>query len=112
MAKICTASPGNILSAAERELGAFLLAVENRADLGDTTRVAEIWIEAFESQDWPDNNFDTFFRKVTIRAACDLARDVRTAEEAIFMNESVETAAREHKIVRTGENPLVLGTVD
>ena len=93
MAKICTASPGNILNTAERELGAFLLAVENRADLGDSTRVAEIWIQAFESQNWPDNNFDAFFRKVTIRAACDLARDARTTKETRFMNELLETAA-------------------
>jgi hypothetical protein len=58
---------------AQRELTAFLRASVDVVGTSGIRRASDVWIEAMQGLDCPDNEFKKFFRKVTICAAGQLA---------------------------------------
>jgi hypothetical protein len=67
-----------IFDEAERELAAFLCAITDVVGRNGLTRASEFWIQVMENLDWPDENFEKFFRVVSIRAAAQLAENFRS----------------------------------
>lgn len=65
----------SILNEAERELAAFLCAATSVVGLSGLPRASDFWIHVMEGLDWPDENFEKFFRGVTIRAVAQLLED-------------------------------------
>ncbi len=63
----------NIFDEAEHELAAFLHAASDVVGAGELMRAGEIWMQAMKDLDCPVSNFDKFFRRVTLRAAAQLA---------------------------------------
>jgi hypothetical protein len=63
-----------LLASAERELSAFVAAVNELFDAEQGQTAAQNWIEELERTDWPSKASVTDWRKVTIAAATRLAR--------------------------------------
>lgn len=62
----------DVVSLAERELAAFLRATSGVGDQSGFSRASDIWLHTMESFAWPHENFERFFRSVTVRAAAQL----------------------------------------
>jgi len=60
--------PQRIKKQAECEMAAFLKATADLVDDRGLLRAGEAWIRAMESLEWPNKNYDKFFRRVTILA--------------------------------------------
>jgi hypothetical protein len=58
-----------LLASAERELSAFVGAVNRLFDAEQGRKAAKIWIEELERTDWPSGTSVIDWRKVTIAAA-------------------------------------------
>jgi hypothetical protein len=71
----CNIAP---IASAERELGAFLCAVQRQFGPQVTGRAGIYWIEALEAIDRPSRNLISL-RRITILAASRLARDSERA---------------------------------
>src|SRR5580704_1161519 len=65
-------STAQLLASAERELCAFVTAVNQLFDAEQGQKAAENWIEELERTDWPMGASVIDWRKVTIRAAARL----------------------------------------
>jgi hypothetical protein len=63
--------------AAERELSAFVGAVNDLFDAEQARQAAESWMEELVSMDWPGEDPATDWRRVTIAAATRLASRVK-----------------------------------
>jgi hypothetical protein len=66
-----------LLATAERELSAFIVAVNKLFGAEAARHAAEDWIEEFAWTDWPCENPLTDCRRVTIVAATGLANRVK-----------------------------------
>jgi hypothetical protein len=64
-----------LLAAAEREMCAFLRAVNSTFDRSALQRAADLWIAAFETLDDEEIERDQDFHRITIRAAAALAAE-------------------------------------
>lgn len=64
-----------LAKAAEKELGAFLVAVEKMFGREEVDRAASFWIQHFEAAHCLDSDLQKAFRKVTIQTAAQLATD-------------------------------------
>jgi len=53
---------------AECEMAAFLKATTDLVGDRGLLRAGDAWIRAMESLEWPNQNYDKFFRRVTILA--------------------------------------------
>jgi hypothetical protein len=60
--------PQRIKKQAECEMAAFLKATVDLVGHRGLSRAGEAWIRAMESLEWPNKNYDKFFRRVTILA--------------------------------------------
>ena len=60
--------PQRIKKQAECEMAAFLKATADLVGHRCLLRAGEAWIRAMESLEWPSQNYDKFFRRVTILA--------------------------------------------
>jgi hypothetical protein len=67
-------SMAQLLASAERELSAFVTAVNQLFDAEQGRKAAKNWIEELERTDWPSGASVIDWRKVTIAAAARLAR--------------------------------------
>ena len=63
-----------LLASAERELSAFVAAVDQSFDAEQGRRAANLWIEELGRTDWPSGAPDIDWRKITIAAAAKLVR--------------------------------------
>jgi hypothetical protein len=63
-----------LLASAERELSAFVTAVNQLFDAEQEGEAAKSWIEELERMDWPCGASVIDWRKVTIAAAARLVR--------------------------------------
>ena len=63
-----------LLASAERELSAFVTAVNQLFDAKQGRKAAKNWIEELERTDWPSGASAIDWRKVTIAAAARLVR--------------------------------------
>lgn len=85
----------SIFNAAEHELASFLCAVTSVIGFNALSRACDLWIQIMKSSDWPANeNFEKFFRNVTIRAASQLEDSSRAARELGPMNLRVSLTSR------------------
>jgi hypothetical protein len=53
---------------AEREMAAFVKAMTDVVGQSGLRRAGEVWLHAVETLDWPDENHDRFFRRISILA--------------------------------------------
>ena len=60
--------PQRIKKQAEWEMAAFLKATADLVGHRGLLRAGDDWIRAMESLEWPNHNYDKFFRRVTILA--------------------------------------------
>jgi hypothetical protein len=67
-------SMAQLLASAERELSAFVAAVNQLFDAEQGRKAAKNWIEELERTDWPSGASVIDWRKVTIAAAARLVR--------------------------------------
>ena len=67
-------SMAQLLASAERELSAFITAVNELFGAEKARQAAENWIEELERTDWPSEAPVIDWRRVTIAAAARLAR--------------------------------------
>jgi hypothetical protein len=67
-------SMAQLLASAERELSAFVTAVNQLFDAEQGRKAAKDWIEELERADWLNGASVIDWRKVTIAAAARLAR--------------------------------------
>ena len=67
-------SMAQVLASAERELSAFVTAVNQLFDAEQGREAAKNWIEELERTDWPSGVWVIDWRKVTIAAAARLVR--------------------------------------
>jgi hypothetical protein len=67
-------SMAQLLASAERELSAFVAAVDQLFDAEQERMAAKNWIEELERTDWPSGASVIDWRKVTIAAAARLVR--------------------------------------
>lgn len=67
-------SMAQLLASAEREMSAFVIAVNQLFDAEQGLKAANNWIEELERSDWPSEASVIDWRKVTIAAAARLAR--------------------------------------
>jgi hypothetical protein len=67
-------SMAQLLASAERELSAFVTAVNPLFDTEQGRKAAKIWIEELARTDWPIGKSRIDWRKVTIAAAASLVR--------------------------------------
>ena len=67
-------SMAQLLASAERELSAFVTAVNQLVDAEQGRKAAKNWIEELERTDWPSGASVIDWRKVTIAAAARLVR--------------------------------------
>ena len=65
-----------ILASAERELSAFVTAVNQLFDAEQGREAAKNWIEELERTDWPSGALVIDWRKVTIAAASLVRRGI------------------------------------
>ncbi len=63
---------------AERELAAFLRAISEMPDQNNMPRASDAWLQTMESLDCPVENYELFFRRVTIRTISQLIADHRS----------------------------------
>ena len=63
-----------LLASAEREVSAFVTAVNQLLGAKQGRKAANNWIEELERMDWPSGASVTDWRKVTIAAAARLVR--------------------------------------
>jgi hypothetical protein len=63
-----------LLASAERELSAFVTAVNQLFDAEQGRKAAKDWLEELERTDWPSGASVIDWRKVTIAAAAGLVR--------------------------------------
>jgi hypothetical protein len=63
---------------AEHELVAFLLATRKLAGNGGLVRAVEAWLHAMNCLDWPAEDHEKFFRRVSILAISELVSDSKT----------------------------------
>ena len=63
-----------LLASAERELSAFVTAVNQLFDAEQGRKATKIWIEELERTDWPSGASAIDWREVTIAAAARLVR--------------------------------------
>ncbi|HEX4229470.1 MAG TPA: hypothetical protein VHZ07_12435 [Bryobacteraceae bacterium] len=73
--KQCDSSFAQVAKAAERELGAFLFAVEQMFGIEEVQRAADLWIKGIERADTITTDTEKSLRQITIQAAYQLARD-------------------------------------
>jgi hypothetical protein len=67
-------SMAQLLASAERELSAFVTAVNQLFDAEQGRKAAKSWIEQLERTDWPNGASAIDWREVTIAAAARLVR--------------------------------------
>jgi hypothetical protein len=67
-------SMAQLLASAERELSAFVGAVNQLFDAEQGRKAAKSWIEELELTDWPSGAFTIDWLKVTIAAAARFVR--------------------------------------
>ena len=67
-------SMAQLLASAERELSAFVAAVNQSFDAEQGRKAANHWIEELERTDWPSEASVIDWRKITIAAAARLVR--------------------------------------
>jgi hypothetical protein len=67
-------SMAQLLASAERELSAFVTAVNQLFDAEQGRKATKTWIEELERTDWPSGASAIDWRKVTIAAAARLVR--------------------------------------
>jgi hypothetical protein len=60
--------PQHIKKQAECEMAAFLKATADLVGHRGLLRAGDAWIRAMESIEWPSQNYEKFFRRVTILA--------------------------------------------
>lgn len=77
MAAACYVSSASIMTYAERELAAFRRAVIDVIGDESLECASDIWIRALETLDCLDEDFEKFFRNVTIQTASQLTRCIR-----------------------------------
>jgi hypothetical protein len=65
-----------LIASAERELSAFITAVDNLFGTEQARQAAEDWMEELEQKDFPSGAPVIHWRPVTIAAACRLASRV------------------------------------
>jgi hypothetical protein len=65
-------SMAQLVASAERELSAFLSAVDQVFDAGEGRRAAKNWLKELELMNWPGRASAIDWRKVTIAAAARL----------------------------------------
>ena len=68
----CAQSMARLLASAERELSAFLAAVNELFDAELARQAADNWMEELEQTDWPSDAPAIDWRRVTIAAAARL----------------------------------------
>ena len=66
------ASSVSIITQAENELAAFRQAAIDVVGQGSLAHATDIWIRTLESLDCPEEDFEKFFRSVTVRTAAQL----------------------------------------
>ena len=69
-------SLAQMMSTAERELGAFLLAVSETAGTERAKEAGALWIQMLEEADRIDDNPQHVFRQTTIKVLAELSMDV------------------------------------
>lgn len=69
MAATCYVSSESIMTYAQRELAAFRRAVIDVAGAESLECASDIWIRTLESLDCLDEDFEKFFRNVTMQTA-------------------------------------------
>jgi len=69
-------SLAQMMSTAERELGAFLLAVSETAGTERAKEAGALWIQMLEEADRIDDNPQHVFRQTTIKALAELSADM------------------------------------
>jgi hypothetical protein len=85
----------SIFSDAEHELAAFLCAVTTVIGFNALARASDLWLQVMKNSDWPANeNFEKFFRSVTIRAAAQLEESAGAARETEPLDLRVNVTAR------------------
>jgi hypothetical protein len=77
MAATCYVSSASIMTYAEWELAAFRRAVIDAVGDESLECASDLWIRTFESLDCLDEDFEKFFRNVTIQTASQLTRCIR-----------------------------------
>lgn len=71
----------DIMVAAEQELGAFLVAVEETSGAENLTKASEMWLQMLgvrmcEAAEEIEDNLERFFRRTTLCAAAQLAKEL------------------------------------
>jgi hypothetical protein len=85
----------SVFNDAERELAAFLCAVTSVIGFNALARASDLWLQVMNSSDWPAHeNFEKFFRSVTIRAAAQLEKSAGTAHNLEPLDVRVNVTAR------------------
>ena len=81
--------PQRIKKQAECEMAAFLKATADLVGHRGLLRAGDAWIRAMESLEWPNQNYDKFFRRVTILAISRLLAnpDAQTHERKRSLNQ-------------------------
>jgi hypothetical protein len=81
--------PQRIKKQAECEMAAFLKATGDLVGHRGLLRAGDGWIRAMESLEWPNQNYDKFFRRVTILAISRLLAnpDAHTHERKRSLNQ-------------------------
>lgn len=72
------ASSASIMNHAEQELAAFRRAAIDTVGQGSLAHATDIWIRTLESLDCPEEDFEKFFRSVTVRTAAQLTLSTLT----------------------------------
>lgn len=70
-------SSASLVNYAEHELAAFRRAAIDIVGRGSLAYATDIWIRTLESLDCPDEDFERFFRSITIRTAAQLTGNIR-----------------------------------
>jgi hypothetical protein len=71
-------SLAQMMSTAERELGAFLLAVSEIAGTEQVEEAGALWIQMLEEADQFNDNPQHIFRQTTIKALAELSVDTES----------------------------------
>ena len=79
MAEYSNAPSRRITTQAEREMSAFIKAATGVVDQSVLGRAGEVWLHAMETLDWPQDDHEKFFRRVSILA---ISRLLANAEAA------------------------------
>ncbi len=101
----CVGFTSGLLPGAEKELAAYMFAVQELFGSEHAREAADVWIEELELLDWPAGDGDPAWRRITIAAAIRLARRLNPAE----FNETAKFFRFLYQGASTGEKEDVYG---